>query len=384
MARASKTGVRGLYGNAKDGYEIDLRWRTATGEKMRHREVLPPKTTHVVAKARAQSILDASKAGTYVTREEGERRDREASHSAFGEAFARYIDHLRIVKPRAAIDRQSQRERLVECIGERTKLGELDGAAVRGVIAKLRGEGLSAATGNRYLATIKHFAGWACETDKTMPAEVAYEVRRVPLTTEDNKRTREVHTDEETHFAELGGWLRPVVDLARVTGCRLGEITSLRWSQVDLAKKTITLTKTKAGRTREIPITPQVGEVLATVPRGVPAAFVLPIPLPPVRVGAKRTDELLRRRDHASGAFHDWTRERGIHDLRAHDLRHDYASRLHRSGTRLEIVGKLLGHSQPQTTLRYAHVNTPDLAREAANLPRVARSLPAEVRKAKG
>src|SRR5581483_10172105 len=41
--------------------------------------------------------------------------------------------------------------------------------------------------------------------------------------------------------------------------------------------------------------------------------------------------------------------------VRIHDLRHGYASELVSSGVSLHVVGKLLGHTQPQTTSRYAH-----------------------------
>ena len=42
--------------------------------------------------------------------------------------------------------------------------------------------------------------------------------------------------------------------------------------------------------------------------------------------------------------------------LRIHDLRHSFASHLVSNGVSLHIVGKLLGHTQSQTTQRYAHV----------------------------
>ena len=43
-------------------------------------------------------------------------------------------------------------------------------------------------------------------------------------------------------------------------------------------------------------------------------------------------------------------------DVRIHDLRHSFASLLVSGGASLEMIGKLLGHSQMQTTQRYAHL----------------------------
>ena len=52
--------------------------------------------------------------------------------------------------------------------------------------------------------------------------------------------------------------------------------------------------------------------------------------------------------------------------IRIHDLRHTFASHLVSSGESLHIVGKLLGHTLPQTTARYAHIADGAL-RDAAN-----------------
>jgi len=46
----------------------------------------------------------------------------------------------------------------------------------------------------------------------------------------------------------------------------------------------------------------------------------------------------------------------GLQDLRVHDLRHSYASFLVSSGLSLPVIGALLGHTQPVTTARYAHL----------------------------
>ena len=46
----------------------------------------------------------------------------------------------------------------------------------------------------------------------------------------------------------------------------------------------------------------------------------------------------------------------GIPDVRLHDLRHSVASDAIMDGVPLEVVGKMLGHRNYQTTQRYAHI----------------------------
>ncbi|MGC4027039.1 MAG: tyrosine-type recombinase/integrase [Mesorhizobium sp.] len=55
-----------------------------------------------------------------------------------------------------------------------------------------------------------------------------------------------------------------------------------------------------------------------------------------------------------------------MEDLRIHDLRHNFASFGAGGGMGLPIIGKLLGHAQPATTARYAHLDT-DPLRRASN-----------------
>ena len=60
------------------------------------------------------------------------------------------------------------------------------------------------------------------------------------------------------------------------------------------------------------------------------------------------------------------SRAAGLEDVRIHDLRHSFASFGAGASLGLPIIGKLLGHSQPATTARYAHLDA-DPMRRAAN-----------------
>lgn len=61
------------------------------------------------------------------------------------------------------------------------------------------------------------------------------------------------------------------------------------------------------------------------------------------------------------------TQAADLHDYRIHDNRHTHASHLISSGLSLPIVGRLLGHTNPSTTQRYAHL-ADDPLRQAAEI----------------
>lgn len=131
--------------------------------------------------------------------------------------------------------------------------------------------------------------------------------------------------------------------LLMLTGCRLGEIMTLKWDYVDLGAKELRLPDSKTG-----PKTVHLGsaavEWLAGIERREDNAFVITGKKP----GGRLTD-----------LQHPWRRIRksaGLDDVRLHDLRHSFASRGLIVGEGLPMIGKLLGHSQIQTTARYAHL----------------------------
>ena len=126
-----------------------------------------------------------------------------------------------------------------------------------------------------------------------------------------------------------------------LTGCRLGEIQTLRWDYI--TPKGLQLPDTKTGA-RRIPLPDAARAVLEALPR---------LEANPYVIAGKVEGK------YATDLQHPWQRIRTRADLqgvRIHDLRHTYASNAVSSGMPIQMVGRLLGHTQLQTTMRYAHL----------------------------
>ena len=163
--------------------------------------------------------------------------------------------------------------------------------------------------------------------------------------------------------AEREGFASPAaiaaIRLLMLTGCRSGEIMSLRWEHVDLEMGVLRLPDTKTGSK-----VVHLGDPAIAVLRGIPRKEDNPWVFPGVKPGRHMTylhDSWRRLLDRA-----------GIENLRIHDLRHSYASGGLLVGEGLPMIGKLLGHSKVQTTARYAHLAN-DPIKAAAN--RIARRI---------
>ena len=166
------------------------------------------------------------------------------------------------------------------------------------------------------------------------------------------RRLGEVLNEMEAERVELASAIA-AVRLLVLTGCRLNEIVKLRWEHVDLPQAALRLPDSKTGA-KVVHLGRAAVDVLASIePQpGNPHVIAGTLPGKPL-----------------SDLQPFWQRVRaraGLKDVRIHDLRHTFASVAVAAGQGLPMIGKLLGHSQVQTTARYAHL-AGDPVRAAAN-----------------
>ena len=144
-----------------------------------------------------------------------------------------------------------------------------------------------------------------------------------------------------------------------LTGCRRGEAFQATWDQFDSEFRVWTkpAATTKQRRLHRVPVSNAVSELLATRNQRSTSPIVLAS-----HTGSALTD--------VNKTWAKVCETAEIKDMRLHDLRHTFASLLVSNGQSLPIIGAMLGHTQTQTTARYAHLfdETLSNAAETASL----------------
>ncbi len=260
----------------------------------------------------------------------------------FSEFSQMYLDNYAKVNKRSWRDDKYRLDASMVPYFGKLELQDITPLEIEKYRARRLEEKVSKSTVNREITILKKMFNLAIDWNfaKQNP------VLKIKLFSEKNTMKERILLDEEEGklLAECPGYLKPILIAALNTGMRRGEILNLEWAQVDLAKRTILVKNTKSGKDRLLPINETLYSALSRLrSHDRKGTWVFPNPA----TGKPFTE--------VKKSFKEACKRAGITDLRFHDLRHTFASRLVIAGADIITLRDLLGHFSVRVTQRYTH-----------------------------
>ena len=227
------------------------------------------------------------------------------------------------------------------------RLDEITTQEVAKWLAELRQSGKAPATVEKIRITFNRSFELALKWG--MPGVKMNPVRGIPRPKFSNARDRFLTSEEAARLlkateASVNTQLRNIVGLLLLTGARKNELLKAQWQHIDVARKVWFIPTSKTGKSRHVPLAQAALDIIGQLTRYDKCPWLLPNPktkLPFADI--KRPWETART-------------AAGLEGLHLHDLRHSFASFAVNAGIDLFAVGRILGHADHQSTMRYSHL----------------------------
>ena len=212
------------------------------------------------------------------------------------------------------------------------------------------GRNRTSATVNRYLALLSHACTIAMKEWQWMTANPVIQISKPK---EAQGRSRFLSDEEREGLlaackSSESVYLFTIVTLALSTGMRRGEILGLKWENINLQNRRVTLVRTKNGEIRVVPLVSKAYDSIRDIY----------LKLEPDK------DALLFPSPHNSNqpvsirtSWDTAVRRANLENFRFHDLRHSTASYLAMNGASLLEIADILGHKTLQMVRRYSHLS---------------------------
>jgi integrase len=329
------------------GTRIFLAQARIAGRKRRITVGYAPDMALSQARTEAHEVLGAMRRGVDPTADQKARlRAAAAKSTTFRELSERWMSEFvePKLKPRTATDyRHLLASRILPLLGNLT-VAEIDRAHVEQLHRHMRATPRRANYGVTVVRALLSFAvkHGLRSANPAAGIKLYRENKRERFLSETEIAAAADGIDKAEACGTVGPFAAAGLRLALFTGARSGEITSIRWEHIDWDRRFVRIPDSKNNEPRTIHLSDAAVEVLRKLPHVGP--FVI--------AGMKRGVPY-RNLTHA------WGRARklaGLEDVRLHDLRHSYASVAAARGVSLYTIGKLLGHKDPVSTQRYAHL----------------------------
>jgi integrase len=284
-----------------------------------------------------------------------ERERQEKQGVTFGDYFINtFVPQETIEKPRETKDKNSQYKNWIKPVIGALPFNEIGVLELEKIKTDLLTNGKASRTVQYVFSTIRRV--WNDAKVKGIVAEDC-PTKKIKLEHFDNKRVRYFTHDEADRFlTELKKRNDPLWWMAMISlhcGLRFGEISGLRYGDIDTRRKIIGIRDSKGGFSRYARMTEEVKKIFSSM------------------LGTLEREKLVfsdsngKRMKRPSKIFavviDDLKLNEGITDIRQkltfHSLRHTYASWLVDQGIGLYDVQRLLGHKSSQLTERYSHLS---------------------------
>ncbi len=289
---------------------------------------------------------EASELKRSIDKGEDPLEERQVSRAAptMVDLFERYqSDHLPHKAPRAAADDASMWRKLILPYFGQRKVADVTHADCDRLHREVSAD--RPVRANRVMEVLRKAMNlairWGWRTDN--PAQGVHR-------NNEERRERFLTSDETSRLVAALAAHRErssadAIGLMLLTGCRRGEALAARWEEFDLEAGIWTKPSahTKQRKVHRVPLSGAAIAMLRARHAEANGAFAFPGSGGHPLVDVKRTWQAVRG-------------QAGLDGVRLHDLRHTVASVLVSHGESLHMVGDLLGHTQTQTTARYAHL----------------------------
>lgn len=225
------------------------------------------------------------------------------------------------------------------------RLDEITSQAIAQWFAEKRAGGLAPATIEKIRITFNRSFELAQKWG--IPGATVNPVKSVPRAKFNNARERYLTPVEAKRLmqaveASPNPMLKHIVGLLLLTGARKSELLQAQWQHVDVDKRSWHIPISKTGKARHVPLSEAAMAIINALPRSGPWLLANP-------ATGKPYDDIKRAWMTARHAA-------GLDDLHIHDLRHSAASFMINGGIDLYAVGRILGHADHQSTMRYSHL----------------------------
>jgi integrase len=258
----------------------------------------------------------------------------------------RFLDeHVSRKRPHTQYDYRNVIERHIRPTLGRMKVAEVTWSDVDGLHRKVTKAG-RATQANRVVAVVSKMLAlavrWHMRPDnpaKGIERNAETKRKRYATAAELKRLTDALDQHDDQQAADI-------FRLCLFTGSRVGEVLAARWDAIDPTSGIWTKlgSTTKQKTDHIVPLSTPAKQLLAALRKRTNSEWVFPADSAPGhRVTVQKSWLALCKAARITG-------------LRIHDLRHSFASQLASSGASLPLIGSLLGHSNPVTTARYAHL----------------------------